>query len=419
MPELYLDVLRAIIDQLDLDTLKAFSLAGRAVLPPSQRRLFSTFSVHSESSGKLTTFARARTLIQESPHIAAYIQDLTIDIPVLPDEDSTPLVFLLSALQNIRALKMRPTRIVRWNNIPAALTSAIRDVASRPSINELRLGGCRDAPLSFLFLAFTSVHTLTIRITEGHQFSATDIEELHAASFTPRLEELRFGTPSQLTRGIMHPILDFVLRSKCLEGLKRLQVALNRADPEYESRLFRSVSATLQHLEINLGESLSPLDLPAFADLRSVRLNFGMNHSGHESRSLPPWLSSFIENLPTVMPKIESLQFRVTIHHDVFRKRVLDVPWLVEQPCKLFTAPHQYRAALAALRQVHFGLVVKSVYYDTPPLERNLLFEQFCDAINAKCPGLAGTDILSFGIYDDIVEKEFLKNVEVNFYYRS
>ncbi|KAJ7484168.1 hypothetical protein FB451DRAFT_1554764 [Mycena latifolia] len=415
MPVLNLDVLTAVIEQLDdEDTIKVFSLAGRAMLLPSQRRLFSTLTVYSEFSENPATFARARTLLQESPHIATYIQDLIVDMPALPKEDATPLVFLLETVQNVRRFKMMPRRSVSWNTMPVVLTAAILAITSRPSIDELYFAGFHSVPLTFLFRAFTSFRTLSIIIAEQDRFGTTEIEELFASSFNSHLEELCFDTPSPLAGSTVHPIFDFIHRSQCLKLLKRLQISLNHGDTNYESKLLTSVASTLQHLEINLRENLAPLDLPCFEVLRSFQLNFAINDSEDGPRSLPDFLSSFIEHLPAVMPTLESMAFTVGIHHDEFRLDTLDLPWFAEEPYPLFTHTHQYRASLPALREVHFKLHVQNIFLeDTPPAKEAIALKHFRDAINFRFPSLSSTNMLSFSIHDDSAEREFLGNVEL------
>ncbi|KAJ7142379.1 hypothetical protein C8R44DRAFT_923936 [Mycena epipterygia] len=180
------ELIAAIIDELHLDraSLKACSLAAIAFCSPSQRYLFSSMWLHRENWQFYTagqqalhrgtetpsgTIRRAYILLTESPYLANYVWDLTIDLPNSANEDMP----LLKAVPNVERFVISGLN-ARWDEPSLPLTSTILDVLAQPALEHLHLLNMRNVSAPVIFRALSSMRVLSIHRTS---FDEDDSEE--------------------------------------------------------------------------------------------------------------------------------------------------------------------------------------------------------------------------------------------------
>jgi len=112
-PTLPLDVISKVIDQMDSDTdgltLRTLSTTCRALLKPSQRKLFNSFKIlvtEPYDDTQRSRYFALNDLFNTSPHLAAYIRRLNVTFAV-PFPATVPvLVSILERLGSTTSLRI-------------------------------------------------------------------------------------------------------------------------------------------------------------------------------------------------------------------------------------------------------------------------------------------------------------------------
>jgi hypothetical protein len=142
LPQELLDTIVQNID--DSPTLKSFSLTGPQLREKSQHIL-----LHSLTLREHWGHQRKHNFLQNSPHIVAYITDLTLYIPGPPDvddEDDDPLgvtdtQWILDQLENVHHCVFSgrySSSPIHWYSVPFTLSSAhVVFIARQQSLCEL------------------------------------------------------------------------------------------------------------------------------------------------------------------------------------------------------------------------------------------------------------------------------------------
>ncbi|KAF7342622.1 hypothetical protein MSAN_02019000 [Mycena sanguinolenta] len=161
------ELLNAIVQGIDdPSTLKSCSLAGSSLREESQRILLHSLTLGVESH------AAKSAILDESPHIATYIVDLTVYIPN-PDEivdlelTGADIQSILRRLQNVRRcvfdVPESSPSCVYWPELPHAFSSTYLHFLSRQqSLRELRIANVFELPLDVILSLLTAAPTLIL-----------------------------------------------------------------------------------------------------------------------------------------------------------------------------------------------------------------------------------------------------------------
>ncbi|KAJ6565877.1 hypothetical protein DFH09DRAFT_1157202, partial [Mycena vulgaris] len=155
------DLIDAIMDEVaakpwaepkDYATLSACAVVARAFLAPSQRHLYRTITLRSE------TVADIASTFTASPHLASYVRDLHIDVPFgirpssydndrypasRPMTEHSPLASLFPLLNGLQRLTIEECN---WNDLPATSRGPLAILFTIPSLRCVALVRCRGVP---------------------------------------------------------------------------------------------------------------------------------------------------------------------------------------------------------------------------------------------------------------------------------
>ncbi|KAJ7158994.1 hypothetical protein C8R43DRAFT_357643 [Mycena crocata] len=377
------ELIAAIVDELedDRESLKACSTVAPPFCSPSQSHLFRSMWLHRENWHFYTgvqqalhrgttipsgTIKKVYSLLSESPHLAVYVRDLTIDLPDSTDEDK-PLEHVLQVATNLERFVVSGLSLP-WGDLSGPLSSTIVEVFARPTLQRLHLYNVYDVPESAVFRMLSFKTVLSIH----HTIMASDEEEENAHKRYP---------PSQLEHLILSTSLpatyELVLspRAPKFPRIKQLTVRLDRGARIHAERLFSSVADTLTHLELDCGELSVPLNLPHLPHLSSVtfRIFRGL------ARTQPDGLGRTLLGLPRV---------RLTMMYGI-QSRLTEVDWAAEDPLvELDTAggPTEGRDVWQT-----DGITCKLLFLGPTAHKasstRGIAFTAFCAAMDAALPG--------------------------------
>ncbi|KAJ7142414.1 hypothetical protein C8R44DRAFT_974178 [Mycena epipterygia] len=323
------ELIAAIIDELHLDraSLKACSLAAIAFCSPSQRYLFSSMWLHRENwqfytagqqalhRGTATpsgTMRRVSALLTDSPHLASYVRDLTIDLPDSADED-IPLERVLKAVTNVERFVISGLN-ARWDELSLPLTSTILDVLARPALERLHLLNMRNVPAPVIFRALSSMRVLSIHNTSFDEDDSEEESPEITRNPTPLpLEHLMLSTGLTYTYALI-----LAPHAPKLTNVKQLFLRVDMNARSLAERLLSAIAGTLEHLEVDCGELSTPIYLPHLPHLRSLTLRIFRGLS----RRLPDGLAGTLAAFPHT-----SLTLLFAIQN-----RLVEGKWLDEGP---------------------------------------------------------------------------------------
>jgi hypothetical protein len=153
LPQELLDGIVLAID--DWVTLKSCSLVGSPLREQSQRILLHSLTLGGDDC-ETDTHARC-ILLDESPHIATYITDLTLHIPSPLSHDSIPdIQLILGTLDNVHRCRVvggmsMPDNIrtfTSWPHLPPGLSSAcLNFILRQSSLRQLTIENIIELPL--------------------------------------------------------------------------------------------------------------------------------------------------------------------------------------------------------------------------------------------------------------------------------
>ncbi|KAJ7852782.1 hypothetical protein B0H14DRAFT_2759319 [Mycena olivaceomarginata] len=269
------ELIAAIVDELKHDraSLKSCSVVAVPFCAPSQRHLFRTMWLHRENWKFYTalqqklhegttipsgTIKRLSSLLLESPHLAQYIRDLTIDLPDSADED-IPLAHILQEVPNIERLVISGLG-VHWNDLSQAVASTILDVFARPSLKGLHLLNIQHLPEAAVLRVLSSMEVLSLHNSTVNVGETVE----HATRTVSNLDHLILSRNPPST-------YDFIL-SSCTPKLGNVRkLRLDTSHFTFE-RTLSSVATTLVDLELRCDQLNFPFDLPSLPQLRSLML---------------------------------------------------------------------------------------------------------------------------------------------------
>ncbi|KAJ6502835.1 hypothetical protein C8R47DRAFT_1106915 [Mycena vitilis] len=274
------EMIEAIVEQLDdIPSLKACCLAGSPFLTSSQRNLHCFLTI---GLGLSLTAARC-TFLEETPHIAAYITRISIQ---LSTNSATPEIrdFLrvLTVLTNVRTCVLRAARIrVHWErHISPYLSMCMTDFLLRQPLRELYVRTIDDIPIQVLvkFLHSASAISFSDSSLSNDMWGTASLPPLPDASLAqpPVVKRLSFAHGCD-------NIVEMLARQQTFDptALRELQITLPRFtdDEVYGHTVVCFAARALESVTIALGGS-SPPPIPGFTSplpaLRSLELKFAI-----------------------------------------------------------------------------------------------------------------------------------------------
>ncbi|KAJ7117258.1 hypothetical protein C8R43DRAFT_1112842 [Mycena crocata] len=361
------ELITAIVDELehDRDSLKACSVVTVAFCAASQHHLFRSMWLHRENSHFYTdtgqflhsgttipsgTIKKAFSILSESPHLAAYVQDLTIDLPESADEDK-PLAHILQVATNLERFVVSGLSLP-WGSLPAPLASTILEVFTRPMVRRLHLHNVQEVPESAVWHMMSSktvlsIHTVVVPDGEDSKhYPSSQLEHLILTASLPAIYEL-----------VLSP------RAPKFTRITHLTVRIDSGTSVFTDRLLSSLADTLTHLDLNCGVLSFPLTLPNLPRLRSVTLRIltGL------VRSHPDGLAETLLGLPRVA---------LTLIYGV-QIRARETNWAVDGPIIGLTADD------ITCKLQFIGPDART----SRPAIRGLAFAAFCRGMDAALPG--------------------------------
>ncbi|KAF7297321.1 hypothetical protein MIND_00965400 [Mycena indigotica] len=286
LPQEIINTIIGHIPTSDASTLKASAAVCSSFHDPSRRKLFNTLRLYRARSLQRPTLEEGAELFDSSPSISAYVRDVVLEVSDAT-EDCVALEKILNRLVADGLLERLVIngRGARWNIVAKALPTlpeALFAAMNLSSLTRLHLMHLRNVPSNLfstaLGLPIVSFHQVSLRRNTafvpgetpsrvGHLIIADSVTD----SATPILQSL-FSSPPP--------------------SLKRLEVRLAQAEDNYEKRLLKMCSDTLEELVINTGElTRQPSYLfPTFSHLHTLNIKLFVNRH----RKLPDLL------LPTI-----------------------------------------------------------------------------------------------------------------------
>ncbi|KAL1730087.1 hypothetical protein EV714DRAFT_237007 [Schizophyllum commune] len=352
----------------DPTSLRACSLVSRAFAKTSQKFLFrmvtlkplEVSSVQADSN-RMNPCQLFHRLLEGSPHLAAYVQDLTIeegqddpasvrDIPddMLPfmgikelawvtKERTLPLV--LGALKNLKSLSFG--RFIDWNILSVSLRRAL--LVAAPSLEYLELRKVRNWDLR-LMAAFHSLKTWKLWFTSFGSMDDSDPEgqDEHMAAHPndppesnisgtssgaspaegvptgPRLNTLHFYLQAEEVLKLVAYLVD----ENCPVKLSELQELLANSNHELDeyrtAQLLQLCASSLERFNMtppwfSPHDGSYPIDLSRHPRLQSLTLDLSINHTD-TARNHDPFeqLRGLLQPLH-VSETLQEIAFQTTI----------------------------------------------------------------------------------------------------------
>jgi hypothetical protein len=221
--------------------LQACSLAARNFVPTSQSSLFRRMYLEWDPSSRTApAFERARSFLQDHPHLALYVRDLTLNIPK-SHQDQAILEIVLRMLRNLERLAING-HAQNWDDLLTHLTYTISCTISMPSLQRLHLLRILRLPASVVLHAASCVRVLSLdRITPQ---SLRDIP----AHIPPNTQLENLILPWCLATNALIRACDFLLTP---QNLRRLSIEVR--DTGYYRPPIVASAAHLRHLQLECG----------------------------------------------------------------------------------------------------------------------------------------------------------------------
>ncbi|KAJ6578395.1 hypothetical protein B0H19DRAFT_1123097 [Mycena capillaripes] len=357
----------------DRESLKYISLTATNFAGPAQRIMFRSLALHAaDIPGWYPTFERALNLFNGSPHIALYVEDLTVRLPIQGSPKHHNLLEqVLPMFSNVRRFVLRGVGVT-WDNLELGLKTTLATFLLRASLEKLHLSQILDMPLAIIAIAAQTISVLSLQNIFVKAEPETQWEEGLNPSSSPRLTHLILASPPG---GEFDPFQKLILPAY-IANIQRLVIQKSA----FSNRLIHAVASTLTDLSFDCFGTQNPFDLPQLPKLASLELKLGTAFRV----LLPGWLPATLVQLPVALPALRTL----TLHLELLGHRspvqgapqtdlaVLDAPGTVSGLSALDnalcgTVPRLvWNLAFTELSRAHSELVVACV---RAAVERNMV----------------------------------------------
>ncbi|KAJ7147820.1 hypothetical protein C8R43DRAFT_952839 [Mycena crocata] len=305
------ELIATIVDELEQDreSLKACSLVGSSFCAASQRYLFHSMWLHhdawwlssrsyapsysGETGTPATTIRRLAALFRASPHLAAFVRDLIIEVNIdLTTDEGALAAQILGTARNLESFAISSCAN-DWNNLPPALQTALLDVIARPSLKHLHLWSIDNIPASAVLGTLASATVLSI-------FSCTITAHAEHLASSARPVPQRASRLQKLLLTSSEPATyDLILspRAPRFKEMTKLLLRPNERTRFGAERLLSSLSDTLTHLILDSEGFIAPysLNFPPLPKLRFVTLRL---FRGLAKRYIPDGFAATLTALP-------------------------------------------------------------------------------------------------------------------------
>ncbi|KAF7342350.1 hypothetical protein MVEN_01823600 [Mycena venus] len=285
----------------DRNSLKSISLTATNFTGPSQRCLFRTLGLHGpRTPGWCPTFDRALNLLNGSPHIASYVKDLTIRLPLTTaPEQHDPLERLLPKFENVRRFILDGVGI-SWVDLQPGLQSTLTAFLLGSSFEKLHLIHISDIPLHIITIAAQIVPVISLQNVFIKKHPEMPRAEPNPC-LLPRLTHLMVSSP----HGIQSHLFQELILPSTTANLQRL--AVEQSDTSAE--LIRALAPTLTELSLNCTATGNSFTLPFLPQLTTLELQVAPNWES----ILPAWLPATLSSLPDAVPALHTLTVRIAL----------------------------------------------------------------------------------------------------------
>ncbi|KAJ6562202.1 hypothetical protein B0H19DRAFT_1259784 [Mycena capillaripes] len=287
----------------DIESLKSISLTATNFAGPAQRIMFRSLALHGhEMPGWCPTFERALNLFNGSPHIAFYVQDLSVRLPIKTSpEHHNLLELVLPKLSHVRRFIIRGVGVA-WDDLGPCLQSTLAKFLLGPSLDKLHLSHILGMPLTVIAIAAQTISVLSL----NNVFLKTTEETLSDSGLNPRASPRLNHLILSSTRGSQfNAFLGLIVSPVYTANLQRLAVEQS----DFSGDLLRAVAPTLTELILNCIQNHNRFDLPWLPCLTSLELKVKFAFSA----LIPIWLPAALVQLPRMMPALRLLTLSIAV----------------------------------------------------------------------------------------------------------
>ncbi|KAJ7608262.1 hypothetical protein FB45DRAFT_524557 [Roridomyces roridus] len=356
----------------DYETIESLSLVARRFVAPSQRFLFQTVSLTTNSACR-----QLHLLLTESPHLTKYVRSLAISVSDVRDCEHLDVLDLLGGLNSL-ALTGNYDDGFSWVQISSAIRSSILRLVQLPTIQTLHLDSIKEVPSTFLHYAVHAFSQLTL-ICVGVSYG--DLS-LHIPN--PNVERLRHLTIIGCGKS-MYTFMHGSTVRPSTRHLTQMNLILDEAVGEFlhaSSFLdcLESLVLTWGFIPSETDRMQHPLDPPFLPNLRKLSLDI----------IAPSWkdaltfAGSFV-NLAEKTPALEELSFIV----EPAPSPLSDEPAQPPEPFALF-GTRLYAKRLPRLRRVQGFAKYEA---------EGVSLQEFEADMGARFPGPRADGILACAVY--------------------
>ncbi|KAJ7734562.1 hypothetical protein DFH07DRAFT_844724 [Mycena maculata] len=373
------ELLDTIIDEIqDTSTLQSCALVATSFVAPCQRKIFRMLYFHAV---KKATSPRPKAFT-ESPHLAAYVRDLTIELPRAASEWVVLDLEVLRLVHNVERLVL-DGRYMGYE-IPRGAASALLDYLGRPSLRRLHLMNLRRAP-SALIVAATLIPTVSLSNV------TVDSDEDGSVATQPRLRHLALSGAG----GMVLSVCNVLLKPRTLpltQYIERLELRMNAHSRESDQPLLAACATTLQYLVLDVGALDAPITIPHLPLVHRLEIKILVGENTNTTnRRFPPLLSSTLSQMTTSLPLVEHITFSFAV-----MPLLSDISEWDAEPLTIFGPSFlAERRELRHLRQVHCRVSPAFELSSDGAHSMRTLFGIFVKAVEKSMPALEGTGILT------------------------
>ncbi|KAJ7819740.1 hypothetical protein B0H13DRAFT_2452622 [Mycena leptocephala] len=289
IPQEIIDSILGEVD--DVGSLKSCALVAPEFCQPSQRILLRSLTVESGyKDSDPSNYTAVFRLLSESPHIAVYIRELTIQLPVghTALQDIETLRWILAKMTEVQhcTLTVKYIQDTRWSSLHPTLSSSILDFITKQRLRSITLACLQDITLPVLRRLITSTSRLHCAFLGGDPQGKRlqDVER----PCPPSLDCLILDSDSRY-------VTDLLARPESEARTRKL----NRLAVTYANSMvfIRRAAATLQHIRLNCaGVDIQSEIIPFEVPLPALRfIEIALNFWNRDE----PWLIDLISRILT------------------------------------------------------------------------------------------------------------------------
>ncbi|KAJ7060946.1 hypothetical protein C8F01DRAFT_1291063 [Mycena amicta] len=367
----------------DKSTLYSLAQTGSRLLAPSQRALFKQLDlVYTNAVRDGTPIGVMDSILSSSPHLAAYVHELTIVL--VGDNDDTDHLALMSVLSRVQRLNYLVLSARTGNGLarslihplPESVMSQLSDTFALPSLGRLCVHCMGNAPLALIVAAMSVPHLSlkTVRMDLTPSLLPDPVSPL-----SPRLQALTVWDSFHLDR--LFEFFDSSPGREYSRRIRALEVQIYRHYLSVLDRLIALCAGHLERLTFRLHRAFTIQNtLPC---LRQLELILFMDSNG----TFPPNLDLTLSNFASSTPLLTTLTLRCQ-PRTLGLKHLWRNPDPADMPWQLFGTDFSQRLPhlLRHLQRVECILSLRRAACKKRSAEK--VFDAFVAVIEARMPGL-------------------------------